>query len=109
MSSKKEILKLAKCDSLNEVGKYIVLLVRELGLSKNTGDRAFSIAGKFVERVGCIGNPKVVAAATVYIAAHLNGERRTQREVADVLDITEVSIRNRYKHIAELLGVEIIL
>ncbi|HJK62054.1 MAG TPA: transcription initiation factor IIB, partial [Methanocorpusculum sp.] len=39
----------------------------------------------------------------------LSGERRTQREVADVAGVTEVTIRNRYKELAEQLDIEIIL
>jgi transcription initiation factor TFIIB len=37
----------------------------------------------------------------------MNGERRTQREVADVSGVTEVTIRNRYKEITEKLGLKI--
>jgi len=50
-----------------------------------------------------------VAAAAIYVASILLGERRTQREVAEVAGVTEVTIRNRYKELAEKLGIEIIL
>jgi len=50
--------------------------------------------------------PTGVAAAALYIAAVLNDEKRTQREVADVVGVTEVTIRNRYKEIVEKLGIE---
>jgi len=53
--------------------------------------------------------PTGVAAAAIYIASILCGERRTQREVADVAGVTEVTIRNRYKELAEELDIEIIL
>ena len=53
--------------------------------------------------------PTGVAAAAIYIASILGGERRTQREVAEVAGVTEVTIRNRYKELAEKLGIEIIL
>ncbi|RZB29341.1 MAG: transcription initiation factor TFIIB [Candidatus Argoarchaeum ethanivorans] len=53
--------------------------------------------------------PTGVAAAAIYIASILNGDRRTQREVADVAGVTEVTIRNRYKELAEELDIEIIL
>jgi len=36
----------------------------------------------------------------------LVGERRTQREIADTLGITEVTIRNRFKEIISKLGIE---
>jgi transcription initiation factor TFIIB len=36
----------------------------------------------------------------------LTGEKRTQREVADIVGVTEVTIRNRYKELVEKLGIE---
>ena len=50
--------------------------------------------------------PAGIAAAGLYVAALLNSEKRTQREVADVAGITEVTIRNRYKELLEKLGLE---
>ena len=50
--------------------------------------------------------PAGIAAAALYVAALLNGEKRTQREVADVAGITEVTIRNRYKELLGKLGLE---
>lgn len=50
--------------------------------------------------------PTGVAAAALYIAAVLEGERRTQRDIADVVGVTEVTIRNRYKDIVQKLGIE---
>ena len=53
--------------------------------------------------------PTGVAAASIYIASILCGERRTQREVADVAGVTEVTIRNRYKELAQRLDIDVIL
>ena len=39
----------------------------------------------------------------------LCGERRTQREVADIADVTEVTIQSRYKEISKKLDIDIIL
>ncbi|MCJ7429240.1 MAG: transcription initiation factor IIB [Candidatus Nanohaloarchaeota archaeon QJJ-5] len=50
--------------------------------------------------------PTGIAAASLYIAAVLEGEKRTQREVADIVGVTEVTIRNRYKELVENLGLE---
>lgn len=50
--------------------------------------------------------PAGIAAAALYVAALLNNEKRTQREVADVAGITEVTIRNRYKELLDKLGIE---
>jgi transcription initiation factor TFIIB len=50
--------------------------------------------------------PIGVAAAALYIAAVLEGEKKTQREVADAIGVTEVTIRNRYKEMVESLGIK---
>ena len=50
--------------------------------------------------------PTGVAAAAIYIASVLVGEKRTQREVADIVGVTEVTIRNRQKELVEKLGIE---
>ncbi|MCJ2520878.1 MAG: transcription initiation factor IIB, partial [Candidatus Thermoplasmatota archaeon] len=47
------------------------------------------------------------ATATIYIAAMLCGRPCTQKDVAEVAGVTEVTIRNRYKSISENLGFDI--
>ncbi|MGM5483417.1 MAG: transcription initiation factor IIB [Nanobdellota archaeon] len=50
--------------------------------------------------------PTGIAAAALYVSALLHSEKRTQREVADVAGVTEVTIRNRYKELLEELDLE---
>lgn len=52
-------------------------------------------------------SPTGVAAAAVYVASRMAGTARTQREVADISGVTEVTIRNRYKEIVGQLELEI--
>lgn len=47
--------------------------------------------------------PTGIAAAASYIASVLIGERKTQREIAEIAQVTEVTIRNRYKELVECL------
>jgi len=47
--------------------------------------------------------PTGIAAAASYIASVLTGERKTQREIAKIAQVTEVTIRNRYKELVEKL------
>ena len=51
--------------------------------------------------------PTGVAAAAIYVSSIKCNERRTQREVADVAGVTEVTIRNRYKELTDKLGIDI--
>ena len=50
--------------------------------------------------------PTGIAAAALYVASLIHGEKRTQREVADVAGVTEVTIRNRYKELLEELKLD---
>ncbi len=50
--------------------------------------------------------PTGIAAAALYVSALIHGEKRTQREVADVAGVTEVTIRNRYKELLKELELE---
>ena len=51
--------------------------------------------------------PTGMAASVIYIASVLGNKRRTQREVAEVAGVTEVTIRNRYKEIVQSLNIEL--
>jgi transcription initiation factor TFIIB len=53
--------------------------------------------------------PTGIAAAASYIASVLTGERKTQREIAEIAQVTEVTIRNRYKELVERLAFQMTL
>ncbi len=52
-------------------------------------------------------DPTGLAAATLYISSIQEGERRTQREIAAVARVTEVTVRNRYKEMVRVLNLEV--
>ncbi|MFX1562887.1 MAG: transcription initiation factor IIB [Promethearchaeota archaeon] len=54
-------------------------------------------------------DPTCLAAAAIYIASILEGERRTQREIGEIARVTEVTVRNRYKELVRALnlGIEV--
>lgn len=77
-----------------------------LGLSEKVQVRAVKVLDEAAEYDVTSGKgPIGVASAALYIAAVLEGEKKTQREVADAIGVTEVTIRNRYKEIIEKLGI----
>ena len=51
--------------------------------------------------------PSGMAAAAIYIACQLNNELKSQKDVAKVAEVTEVTIRNRYKELLKTLNIEI--
>lgn len=89
---------------------YISRFCSELKLSSDVQAKTMEILLEATRRELTSGRgPTGIAAASLYIASVLCGERRTQREVAEVAGVTEVTIRNRYKELAEKLDIGIIL
>jgi transcription initiation factor TFIIB len=69
---------------VEEIAHKILVTAKELRLTSGRG-------------------PTGIAAAASYIASVLTGERKTQREIAEIAQVTEVTIRNRYKELVERL------
>jgi transcription initiation factor TFIIB len=87
---------------------YISRFCSELKLSGDVRAKTLEILQEAAHRELTSGRgPTGMAAASLYIASILCDERRTQREVAEVAGVTEVTIRNRYKEIAEKLDIAI--
>ena len=86
---------------------YISRFSSILHLSPKTQNEALKILKKAdISELTSGRGPAGIAAAALYVAALLNDEKKTQREVADVAGITEVTIRNRYKELIDKLGLE---
>lgn len=88
---------------------YISRFCSELKLSGDVQSKTLEILKEAARKELTSGRgPTGIAAASLYIASVLCGERRTQREVAEVAGVTEVTIRNRYKELADKLDIVII-
>lgn len=86
---------------------YIARFASTLHLSPKAQNKALEILRSAeVSELTSGRGPAGIAAAALYVAALLNDEKKTQREVADVAGITEVTIRNRYKELLDKLGLE---
>jgi transcription initiation factor TFIIB len=87
---------------------YIPRFSSELGLSGHVQEKAVDILEEAIKQGLISGRgPTGVAAAAVYIAGVLMGERKTQKEVADIAGVTEVTIRNRYRELKDKLGLDV--
>lgn len=110
--------------SKREVGRSYRFLVKELNLSIpplkashyiSKFSNQLTMQGKVEEIANKIlstaselkltsgRGPTGIAAAASYVASVLIGEKRTQREIAEIARVTEVTIRNRYKELIERL------
>ena len=86
---------------------YISRFSSILNLSPRAQNEALKILRKAdISELTSGRGPAGIAAAALYVSALMNDEKKTQREVADVAGITEVTIRNRYKELIEKLGIE---
>ena len=89
---------------------YISRFCSELKLSSDVQGKVMEILKEATDAELTSGRgPTGIAASSIYVASILCGERRTQREVSEVAGVTEVTIRNRYKELAERLNIDIIL
>ncbi|MBA7502292.1 hypothetical protein ES706_00876 [subsurface metagenome] len=87
---------------------YIPRFGSELGLSGEVQSKAIELLKDAAKKGLTSGRgPTGVAAAAIYIASVQCGERRTQRDVADVARVTEVTVRNRYKELCEKLRLDV--
>jgi transcription initiation factor TFIIB len=87
-----------------ESSQYITKFSNQLlmnGRSEEIAHKIFAAAKE--DRLTSGRGPTGIAAAASYIASVLAGERKTQREIAEIAQVTEVTIRNRYKEMVERL------
>lgn len=87
---------------------FLTRFVSELDLSTECHKMAKKII-KIAEARGLTSGrgPTGVCAAAIYAASILTEERRTQRKIAKVSQVTEVTVRNRFQELVENLDIGI--
>ena len=84
------------------VGRYVNLL----GLSSEVERTCLDLLARAKARELTHGKtPTGIAASALYVSCRLCNQSRTQREIADISGVTEVTIRNRYKELCRDLDV----
>jgi transcription initiation factor TFIIB len=87
---------------------YINRFCSELQLGPKVQRSALDIIRRAEEMEMTHGkSPCGVAAASIYIASQISDQPRTQREIAEVTNVTEVTIRNRYKQLIKSLKIKL--
>lgn len=93
---------------LTDPAEYVPKFAAALKLGPPVQEEAVKLIKKSVKKGLISGRrPTGVAAAALYIASAMHGEKRTQKEVADVAGVTEVTIRNRYRELKKELGLKV--
>ena len=85
---------------------YLQRFCSDLKVSDQVRRRAMGILRDIGDKEASSGHgPTGAAAAAIYISCILCHERRTQKQIADISGVTEVTIRNRYRELTTELGI----
>lgn len=86
---------------------YLPKIASNLGLTQRIQNTAIQLIHSAKQRHAVVGkNPVSIAAAALYIAARGDATPVTQKAVAAAAEVTEVTIRNRYKSLTHALELE---
>ncbi|MFX0031281.1 MAG: transcription initiation factor IIB family protein [Promethearchaeota archaeon] len=96
-------LKAPNTNPVTLIPRYIA----ELGLSSEIETLAAKIVKVFNSNFGTSGkDPKGIVGAAIYISCKLKKLPFTQNRIADLVGITEVTLRSRYKEITQKLKIK---
>jgi len=89
---------------------YVSRFCSDLELGGDVEEKVVEILNEAINKDLTVGKgPTGIAAAAIYMASVLCNQRKTQKEIAEVVSVTEVTIRNRYKELSENLDIDIAL
>ncbi len=90
---------------VDEPTKFVARIASRAGLSQKTQNTAIDLLHKAKKIKADVGKgPAGIAAAALYIASILTGEKVTQKRLASAGGVTEVTVRNRYDGLDRSLG-----
>ena len=88
-----------------DAAKNVNRIASQVGLSQKVARKAIEIVRMTEEKEISAGKaPMGLAASALYLAGVLEGEVKTQKEIAEAAGVTEVTVRNRYKGLRADLG-----
>jgi transcription initiation factor TFIIB len=83
---------------------YIAKIASQVGLDQPTQRQAIALLHHAKQKQGLVGKmPAGSAGAALYIAALMHGKSISQAKIAEAAEVTEVTIRNRYRSLDQLL------
>ncbi|NVM16415.1 MAG: transcription initiation factor IIB [Candidatus Lokiarchaeota archaeon] len=91
-----------------EPSALIPALIAELQLNHEVEETAKKIVNTFSANFSTSGkDPKGIVAGALYLACKLKGLDLTQKQIADVVRVTEVTLRSRYKELSTKLKIKV--
>jgi len=96
-----------KAPSTNPVS-LIPRFIAELNLDAETEKTTIKILQSFVSKYSTSGkDPKGLCAGALYLVCKKRDKRISQKEIANVVGVTEVTLRSRYKELVNKLNIKI--
>jgi transcription initiation factor TFIIB len=97
-------LKMPVADPVHSIPK----IASKIAINEKTQQTAIKLLHNAEEKKIIAGkDPQGMAAAAIYIACVIEGEKKTQKEIAEAAGVTEVTVRNRYKGLRSSFNLEI--
>ena len=96
-------LKAPSTDPISLIPRYIA----ELNLDAEIENTTIDILKKFVTNFSTSGkDPKGLCAGALYLVCKIRNKRISQKEIANLVGVTEVTLRSRYKELIKKLNIE---
>ena len=91
-----------------DAARNVNRIASRVGLSEKVARKAIEIVRITEEKEISAGkSPMGLAAASLYLAGVIEGEVKTQKDIAEAAGVTEVTVRNRYKGLRADLGAQL--
>ncbi|MGB5909558.1 MAG: TFIIB-type zinc ribbon-containing protein [Promethearchaeia archaeon] len=96
-------LKAPSTDPISLVPRFIA----ELGLDAEAENSSINVLNKFISKFSTSGkDPKGLCAGALYLVCKKKQRRISQKEIANIVGVTEVTLRSRYKELITKLKIE---
>ncbi|MFW9945829.1 MAG: transcription initiation factor IIB family protein [Promethearchaeota archaeon] len=97
-------LKAPSTDPISLVPRFVA----ELGLDTEAENSSINVLNKFISKFSTSGkDPKGLCAGALYLVCKKQQRRISQKEIANIVGVTEVTLRSRYKELITKLKIEL--
>lgn len=95
-------LKVPSTDPISLIPRFIA----ELELDVDAENSTIKILQTFISRFSTSGkDPKGLCAGALYLVCKMKDKRISQKEIANLVGVTEVTLRSRYKELIKMLNI----
>ncbi len=95
-------LKVPSTDPISLIPRFIA----ELDLDADAENATIKILQSFISKFSTSGkDPKGLCAGSLYLVCKMKDKRVSQKEIANLVGVTEVTLRSRYKELIKMLNI----